>query len=348
MKTDLRKAWRMDRAGSLGRLRLVDEHIPPPGENEVRIRVEAVGLNFADVFACLGLYSATPLGAFVPGLEFAGIVDEAGPGVFSIAHGDRVMGGTRFGGYASHLNVDSRYLYPLPEGWSSEQGAAFPVQVLTAWYALVELAAAKRGQTILIHSAAGGVGLQVLAILRKMNIRTIATVGLSEKADFLNRHAGLSKEQIIVRDRHGFGGQLDAALGSAGVNGFDCILDSVAGDFFRDGYRRLNRGGRLILFGAADFMGLGKRPDYLRLAWRYIRRPRPDPLEMISANKSIMGFNLIWLWEQHALFHSMMSRIAELQLPPPHIGARFPFDAAPKALRYLQSGRSIGKVILEI
>ncbi len=348
MDTFPRRIWQINRAGSLDRLRLIQNQLPAPGEHEARVRLEAVGLNFADVFACLGLYSATPRGAFIPGLEYAGVVECTGSAVLSFKPGDRVMGGIRFGGYATCLNVDARYLYPLPTGWSSEEGAAFPVQVLTAWYALAELGAVRHGSMVLVHSAAGGVGLQALAILHKLGARVVATVGRPEKVEFLLARKGLSREQIIVRDPRRFSAQLENALSGTGARGFDVILDSVAGEFFQPGYRRLNPGGRLILYGAASMMPTGRRPNYLKLAWSYLKRPRPNPLEMISENKSIMGFNLIWLWKQHALFHAMMTRIMQLELPPPHIGARFPFEAAPQALRHLQSGVSVGKVVLSI
>ena len=118
--------------------------LAPPGPGEARIAIRAVVLNFADVFACLGLYSATPAGSCVPGLEAAGVVEALGPPVAgrpTPAVGDRVIVLTRFGGYATALNVDTRYLAPVPGGWSFEAAAAFPVQALTAWYGLVRLGA---------------------------------------------------------------------------------------------------------------------------------------------------------------------------------------------------------------
>ncbi|MFO0512035.1 MAG: alcohol dehydrogenase catalytic domain-containing protein [Gammaproteobacteria bacterium] len=138
-----RRAWRIPRAGSLARLALVEEPLPPPAAGEVQVDVAAVGVNFADIFACQGLYSATPSGSFVPGLEAAGTVRAVGAGVTTHRSGDRVIVLTRFGGYASRLNIGAEYLWPLPAGWSFEDGAAYPVQALTAWYGLVELGRAR-------------------------------------------------------------------------------------------------------------------------------------------------------------------------------------------------------------
>jgi alcohol dehydrogenase len=349
-----REVWRIGRAGALDRLRRQTETLAKPGPGQARVAVRAVGLNFADLFACLGLYSATPAGPFVPGLEFAGMVEALGPSVAGgtphcgLRPGDRVIGLTRFGAYATALNLDMRYLTPIPPAWSFAEAAAFPVQALTAWYALVELGAVESGDGVLVHSAAGGVGLNALAILAGKGARVVATVGRPAKRDFLVAHCELAPEQVIVRERRGFGGQLDRALAALDLDGFDLVLDAVAGPFFRPAYDRLRPEGRIVLYGAADLMPRRARPNYLRLALRYLRRPRLDPLRMIAENRSVMGFNLIWLWEQADRLPRAYDQLATLLPRPPFVGRCFPFREAPAALRYLQSGESIGKIVLEV
>ena len=342
-----RTAWRIDRAGSLSRLRRVDESLPDPGPGEARLRTEAVGLNFADILACLGLYSATPKGPFVPGLECAGTVEAVGPGA-SLAVGDRVCVLTRFGAYADRLNFDTRYSIPVPAGWTAAEAAAWPVQGITAWYGLVDRARVAPGECVLVQSAAGGVGLQSLGILSALGARVIATVGDPRKRDFLCERYGLAAEAVIVRDARRFGAQLDQALAAVGAAGLDVVFDAVLGPFFRPAFERLRPEGRFVLFGAADFMPTGRRPNYLSLLWRYLRRPRLDPLAMISTNQAFVGFNLIWLWEE---VQRMPEAIEGLQLYAgsrrPHIGERVPFDEAPRAMQLLQSGRTLGKVVLE-
>ena len=342
-----RAVWRIRQAGSLDRLRRETEELEAPPPGHARVAVAAVGLNFADVFACLGLYSATPKGAFVPGLEFAGIVEEIGEGVGAVAPGDRVMGLTRFGGYATRTNADARYFRPLPASWSFAEGAAMPVQAITAWYAISELGACKPGHAVLVQSAAGGVGLNALAILRGLNARVVAAVGQESKAAFLLGHARLERRQIIVRDRRTFGLQLDEALRANGMDGFHLVLDAVAGPFFRPAYRRLLPAGRLVVYGSADLMPRGTKTNWLRLMPRYLTRPRIDPLRMVSDNKSVMGFNLIWLWEQADRLADAYAGLAPYITRPPHIGRRFQFGEAPAAMRYLQGGSSVGKVVLE-
>ncbi len=336
----------MDRAGSLDRLKLLEEEYPEPGIGQVRVRVNAVGLNFADIFAILGLYSATPRGAFIPGLEFAGVVEAVGPGTAGPGPGTRVMGVTRFGAYASFLNIDARYLQPLPEAWSFTEGAAYLAQGLTAYYALRPLGDCNEGDTVLVHSAAGGVGLIAIELVKRFGGQVIATVGDDSKIDFLNNRAGLRSEQIIVRDARRFGEGLDRALGVLGARGLDLILDSVAGEYFAPAYDRLNPAGRHVLFGSAGFMPRGSRPNWLRLALQYLRRPRLDPLKMISDNKSLLAFNLIWLWERVDEFHAMFREMHALRLPPPYVGHRFAFADARAALDLFKSGKTVGKVVL--
>ena len=353
-----REVWRVRRAGALDRLERHAEAIPEPGPGEARVAVKAIGLNFADVFACLGLYSATPAGPFVPGLELAGVVEALGPPVspseaggerpHGIRPGDRVIGLTRFGAYATAVNLDVRYLWPIPPAWGFAEGAAFPVQALTAWYGLMELGAVEAGEVVLLHSAAGGVGLNALAILAAVGARVVATVGRPAKRDFLVERCGLTLEQVIVRDRRTFGAQLDRALAALRLDGLDLVFDAVGGPFFRPAYERLRPEGRYVLYGAADLMPKRARLDYPRIALRYMRRPRLDPLRMVTENRSVMAFNLIWLWDQADRLSRAYERLAHLVRTPPLIGRHFGFAEAPAALRHLQSGESIGKIVLEV
>jgi alcohol dehydrogenase len=126
------------------------------------------------------------------------------------------------------------------------------------------------------------------------------------------------------------------------------VLDAVMGPTFRPAFERLRPEGRYVLFGAAEFMSHGPRPDYLQLALDYLRRPRLDPLAMIPANRGLLAFNLIWLWERTERLPAAFVELERLAPRPPHVGAVLPFDRAPEALRLLQGGATIGKVVLEV
>jgi synaptic vesicle membrane protein VAT-1 len=349
-----RDVWRVERTGSLDHLRLERGTLEPPGPGEVRVGERAIGLNLADVFSCLGLYSATPPVPFTPGLEVAGVVEAVGPDVNAgpvgrpWQTGDRVIALTRFGGYATALNADARYVRALPDGWSFAEGAAFPVQALTAWYALHTLAHVQAGDAVLVHSGAGGVGLSALALLRACSARGVATVGSEAKRRILVERTHLAPEQIIVRDRRRFPRQMDEALRALGAPGFDIVLDGIAGAYFMPAFRRLQPEGRMVIFGASDMMPAGPRASRLRLLPRYLRRPRLDPMRMISSNRSVMAFNLIWLWDRVDRLDALYEPMAAVLRDAPLVGREFPFTEAPSALRFMKSGESVGKIVLSV
>ena len=343
-----REVWRIDRAGALDRLTRRVEPIAPPSAGEVRVAVKAIGLNFADIFACLGLYSATPKGSFIPGLEFAGVVEAIGPGVDDVAVGDRVAGLTRFGGYVTAINAPTTVLRPIRDDWSFAEAAAFPVQTLTAWYGLVTLGVVERDDVVLLQSAAGGVGLQALALLDALGARVIAVVGSEAKRDWLARERGVAIDRIVVRSEQTFAASLDRALAGLGADGFDLVFDAVSGPYFQPAFARMRPEGRHVIYGAADFMTPGAHRNWWHLALAYLRRPRVDPLQMISDNRSVMGFNLIWLWNRANDLGAYFEAIDRVIAAPPLVSRRFAFGDMPAAMRHLQSGQSVGKVIVDV
>ena len=332
-----RQYWLTPKAGNIARLSLHRDNAGPLPADKVRIAVHAVGLNFADIFALTGLYSATPQGAFTPGLEFSGVVLECGSDCSQWQPGDRVMGVTRFGGYSTLIDSDPAYLWSLPEGWDFAAGAAYPVQTLTAWYALKSLGNLQPGQHVLIHSAAGGVGLQAMQLTRALGGLPVGTVGSDDKVALL-RSMGFDK--VLVREKD-FAQQLEREHQQ-----FDLVLDGIGGAVQKASFNALNPMGRLVVFGAAEFTPSGQRPDYLRALLRYLRRPRYDVMDMISANKSVMAFNLIWLWEQNDRMRALVDELGGLNLPAPHVGNLYCFSEAHDALTKLQSGSTTGKVVL--
>jgi NADPH:quinone reductase-like Zn-dependent oxidoreductase len=336
-----RQVYRMPKAGSLKNLTLLTETLPPPRAGEVCVQVKAVGLNFADIFAMQGLYSATPAGSFIPGLEFSGEVIAVGPQAGAWQVGDQVMGVTRFGGYVSHLNIDHRYVISLPPGWTFEEGAGFLVQGLTAWYALTVLGNLQPGMTVLIHSAAGGVGLLANRICKKYGAYTIGSVGQAAKVDFLQQQEAY--DAVILRDKN-FYGTLTRVLAGRPLL---LILECIGGRILRQGWEAMAPMGRMVVYGNASFSSHGSRPDYPRLFWQFLRRPRIDPLRLPTLNKSLMGFNLIYLYEQTDMMHQLLGELQALQLAPQHIGHVFDFDAMPAAIRLFQSGRTVGKVVVK-
>ena len=177
--------WLLDKAGDMSRLHLVPVPASDVAPDCARVSVRFVGLNFADVCACQGLYSATPSGAFTPGLEFSGVVAEVGANVRNVKVGDAVMGVARFGAYTQEIVVDSKQLFHLPQGWSLSDGAAFLCTSLTAWYGLHRIGHLQAGQLVAIQSAAGGVGLAATEIVLKMGAIPLCIVGSESKVEVL-------------------------------------------------------------------------------------------------------------------------------------------------------------------
>ena len=301
----------------------------------VRVAVKAIGLNFADIFALTGLYSATPNGGFTPGLEFSGEVIESKSEDFKV--GSRVMGVTRFGGYTTVIDSLPSYLAALPDNYSYEAGAAYPVQTLTAFYALRELGAMKPGHRVLVNSAAGGVGLQAMQLVRAMGGEAIGTVRSETKRLFLKARGD---ESVLVRES-----DFDVQLKREAVR-VDLVLDGVGGDVQKACFNALNPMGRLIVFGAAEFTPGRRRPNYLKAAFKYLRRPKYDVMNMISDNKSVMAFNLIWLYENVEYLSGLMREMQQLPTDPPYVGHVFPLAQAPDALELLRQGNTMGKVVL--
>jgi NADPH:quinone reductase-like Zn-dependent oxidoreductase len=320
---------------------LITENLPGPERDEVTIQVKAIGLNFADIFAIQGLYSATPKGSFVPGLEYSGIILKKGNNVSEFDIGDKVMGSIRFGAYTDHLNINKNYILNIPSGWSFEDGAAFIVQSLTAYYSLVELGNIKNNSTVLIHSAAGGVGIYANRIAKNFNAYTIGTVGSGKKIESLKKEG---YDDVIIRGND-FAEKLKNSLL---YRKLDIVLECIGGKIFSESFKQMSAGGRIIVYGAAQYSTGGAHPNYLEVLSKYLTRPKVDPLSLSDKNKSVMGFNLIYLWDKVDMMKKYLNNILEMNLTKPIIGTVFDFKELLSAVRKFQSGQTVGKVIVKV
>jgi len=330
---------------------LAVEPFDPPalGDDEIAIDVRAVGINFADIFCRLGLYAAAPPIPFVPGFEVSGTIEAVGPavaaGASALAVGEQVYALTRFGGYVTRLHVRPEQLRPLPRGWSFEEGAAFPVIYLTAWHGLVNVGRLAAGETVVVQSAAGGVGTAACQIARALGARVIGTVGSEAKRD-VARAAGA--HEVVVSRRYRVWPEIARLAGESGV---DVILDAVGGRGLRHGYEQMNLGGRLVVYGFAEMMPRRGLRNWPLLAWRVLRMPRFSPFGMTGTNKSVAGFNLVYMWKRPELFAAGLDALGALARDGkirPVVGGTYPFDRIAEAHDALQSRRSTGKLVLTI
>ena len=334
-----REAYRINKAGSINRLKRIEEELAEPAADQVQVAVRTIGLNFADIFAILGLYSATPQGSFVPGLEYCGDIIAVGSDVQGWKVGDKVMGVTRFGGYCTHLNIEAEYVTPLPDNWTYEEGAGYLVQALTAYYGLFHLGNLKPEHTVLIHSAAGGVGLLANRMAKKVGAYTIGSIGSNAKIDLLKAEG---YDDYIVRSSR-FKKDLEKALDGRELN---VIMECIGGNIFKTGFELLALQGRVINYGSARYGSNTNIPNWPDLVWKYLTRPKIDPQGMIESNKAILGFNLIWLYHKKGLMKQIIEEMKQMDLPAPYIGHTFEFDQMHEAIKLFQSGKTMGKVVV--
>jgi alcohol dehydrogenase len=337
----IRQVYRIERPGSIKNLKFVSEPFQPPFENEVTVEVKSIGLNFADVFTLLGLYKAAPKRNFIPGLEFSGVIVEKGNTVNDFQIGDRVMGVSKFGSYATHVNIDHRYVRKIPNDWTFDEGASFIVNSLTAYYALIRLGNLQPGKTVLIESAAGGVGIYANRIAKKFSAYTIGVVGTEEKIKFAKSEG---YDQVLLRGKN-FKNNLRTALKDRSL---DLVLESVGGKGLKDKFNLIAPTGRMIIYGGASFSTGKLGLNYLKLIYNYLRRPKIDTLSIIEQNRTVSGFNLIWIYDRVETLKEMLQEIQMLNLPKPIIRERFSFEHLPSAVARLKSGETIGKIVVNI
>ena len=334
-----RLAYKIEKVGSINDLKLINEELSEPKDNEVTIEVKAIGLNFADVFCLQGLYQAAPKNNLIPGLEFSGVIIKKGKSVKEFNEGDKIIGITKFGAYVNYINLDSKYILRLPQDWTFEEGASFIVQALTAYYAIKELGNIKSNQTILIHSVAGGVGIYANRIAKKFNCTTIGTVGIEGKIFQIKDE---QVDHILIRDKN-FIKNLQKILRDKKL---DLILEALTGKYFKKTFNLLAPQGRVVVYGATNFATHTSFPNYFQLIYKYLTRPKIDILKLIEQNRSVMAFNLIWLYEKADYFKSLIDELTQLDLKKPKIGETFEFNNLLAAIRKFQSGNTFGKVVI--
>jgi NADPH:quinone reductase-like Zn-dependent oxidoreductase len=339
---------RIRKAGGWDRLELEEAADPECGPHDVRVAVEAIGVNYADCIVRMGLYASAK--EFVgwpitPGFEVAGRVDRVGSAVTGRKVGDRVIALTRFDGYATRVAVPEHQTFPIPDDWSMDDAAGFAVVFLTADYALFELAHPRKGATILVHSAAGGVGGALLQLARASELVAVGVVGRSEKVEAA-KEAGAA--HVIDKSST----DLWAAAERIAPKGYDVILDANGVSTLAQSYAHLRSTGRLVIYGFHSMMRRGAgTPNWAKLAADWVRTPRFNPLDLTNDNKSVMAFNLSYLFEEKELLAEAMTRLMRLvsdgKIRPPPTRA-FDFADVTSAHRAIESGTTTGKLVLRV
>jgi NADPH:quinone reductase-like Zn-dependent oxidoreductase len=319
---------------------------PPVGPGEVRIAVKAAGINFADTMARVGLYPDAPRPPCVVGYEFGGEVESVGEGVADFKTGDRVMGGTRFNGHAELIAVPADQVLPFPDEWTFEQAAAVPVNYGTAYAALITMGGLREGDRVLIHSAAGGVGIAAIQIAKSVGAEIFGTASASKHEAIREQGA----DHAIDYHTQDFA---EEARRITGGEGLDVIIDATGPTNFRKDYRLLREGGRMVMFGLTE-ASTGTGRSIPRLVSSLARMPLATTpwwksLQTMNENKMVGGLNMLTWWDREQRIDRIIEPLRAMMDAgafDPVVAESFPFDRAGDAHRFIAERRNIGKVVL--
>lgn len=319
-----------------------------PGDDEVVVDVKATGVNYADIIIRWGLYESAK--QFVgwpitPGFEYAGIIRSVGPKVSKYRPGDKVIGVTLFNAYATQVKVKDTFVYPLPEKMSFEEAGGFPAVFMTAYHALLQIVVVRPGMTALIHSAAGGVGSSLVQLCRIKGIKTIGVVGGAHKVNLLKE---LGCDHVIDKSQE----DLWKKVKEYAPKGVDLAFDANGAETLKESFNHLAPTGKLFFYGAHSmFPKTGGKVNWPKLVIDFLKTPRFNPLNMSAQNKSLITFNLSFLFERQDLFKEAMEELLkwyeEGKLKVASVKT-YPLDKVADAHKDLESGKTVGKLVLTV
>jgi len=323
---------------------------PQPKPGEVVIRVRAVGVNFADLLQRMGLYPGSPKPPFVPGIEIAGVVEKVAEGAAGRAaetgvlkRGDAVAAYTEFNGYAEWVSVPARYAYRLPPGMTFEDGAAISVNYLTAYHSMFTMGNLQPGDRILIHGAAGGVGIAAVQLARARGLVIFGTAGPA-KQEYLRR---IGVDHAIDHEKSDFVGVVQKFA----PDGIEMVMDPIGGKSWSRSLECLGPMGRLIAYGFSSTAGPEGKKSLMRAGMALLQTPRFHPLKLMASNIAVIGVNLGRLQARAAVLAGEIDELFKLYAAgkiKPVIAKTFPLGEAAAAHRYMHDRKNIGKVILVV
>ncbi len=335
----MRQVW-ITKTGKPDVLVVKEAADPVAGKGEVRVRVKAAGINFADLMARVGLYPDAPPLPCVVGYEVSGVVDQIGEGATGVAIGDRVLAMCKFGGYSDVVVVPAAQAIKMLDRMTFEEGAGFPVVYVTAYNMMLFNGNVRPGSSILIHSAAGGVGLAAIELAKTRGCVILGTASTS-------KHAFL-KEQGCQHPIDSSGDYVAAARAVVGDKGVDLILDPVGGKSWTEGYDLLSPCGRLVAFGLSS-AAAGNTRSLFHALMQVLAVKKWSPMKLMDDNKTIAGTNMGHLFNRPDLIEPQLVALMQMyergELRP-HVDRTFPFSEAGAAHQYIHDRKAKGKVVL--
>jgi NADPH:quinone reductase-like Zn-dependent oxidoreductase len=323
--------------GDLSVLKTQERPDPPaPSPGQVRIAVRAAGVNFADHLARVGLYPDAPKPPCVVGYEVSGTIVAVGDGVDPARVGERVFGGTRFNGYSEVVNVAASDAVPLPDSLSFEQGAAIPVNYATAWAALHGYGSLRAGERVLIHAAAGGVGIAAIQLAKAAGAEIHGTASPGKHA----RLTDFGVDRAIDYRKDGWW---------KGLPPYDIVLDAIGGTSLKRSYDMLRPGGRVVAYGISAMQQGDKRSLRTALPQLLPMLRGFNLVKQLSESKAVIGLNMLTLWDDRGTLEPWIAPLRTAMddgVVAPVVHAAVPFDNAAEAHRILAARENIGKVVL--
>ncbi|MFT6844316.1 MAG: NADPH:quinone reductase-like Zn-dependent oxidoreductase [Flavobacteriales bacterium] len=319
--------------------RIIEKPVPNIKSDEVLVEVEGFGLNFADVMARKGLYKDAPNLPFVPGYDVVGIIAQVGDTVDDRWIGKRIVGMTRFGGYAQQAAAKLATIAEIPANMPLATALTLATQYVTAYYAMEELCKFRKGDTILIHSAAGGVGLALVELAKHKELNIIATAGSDEKVAFLK---SIDVTAINYRTQN-YPTEVEKLVGSKSLK---ASFNAVGGKSFKQDLKLLHAGGTVILYGASARTkgGKGILPT-LKLLFDF---GLVIPIALMMRSVSINGINMLKLADRNpAHIQTMLNEVIDLvsaKAIEPTEGKMYAIDEINQAHLDLENRHSIGKL----
>lgn len=333
----------LERHGGPETLRVRDVADPAPSPGQVRVRVDAIGVNYAEVLSRKGLYGWAPRMPYTPGMEATGTIDALGAGVAGRAVGERVIVGAQFGAYAERMVVPEPQALPAVDGYSVEENAAVGVNYITAWVSLMEMARLRPTDRVLVTAAAGGVGTAAVQIATRFGCRTVGLAGSDAK---LEQIRALGAEAAVNYRGADFPARLREATGP---EKFDVVVEVVGGDVFRAVWPVLAPFGRVVVAGFASLALQKWNPLSWLRTWRDL--PKADIRTLAPASAGILATHLGYLLDDPPrltrVWRELMAFVAAHGIRPV-VGATFPFDRMAEAHRHMESRRSVGKIVVRM
>eukprot|EP00002_Diphylleia_rotans_P032343 TRINITY_DN6785_c0_g1_i1.p1 TRINITY_DN6785_c0_g1~~TRINITY_DN6785_c0_g1_i1.p1 ORF type:complete len:348 (-),score=83.60 TRINITY_DN6785_c0_g1_i1:140-1183(-) len=336
------KAIVITAAGGYDVLQVQEFPDPQPSAGEIRIKVQAAGLNFAEVMARQGTYPDAPPTPSIVGYEASGIVDKVGENVSSFKEGDRVLVMKKFGCHAEMVVVPENQAFHMPESMSFEEAAALPVVYLTAYHSIFRVGNLRPRESILVHAAAGGVGTAAIQLARTIpNVKIFGTASAS-------KHDTIKKEGCdypIDYHTQDFASEVMRITEGKGVN---LILDAQGGESLAKGYEILRKPGRLVFFGLAAAIS-GETRSLVSLALGWWKTPSFSAFRLINENRSVAGVNMAHFFDEVEYMQEEIQDILRLYnegAVRPIIDSKFAFSEAKEGHRRIIERKNVGKVLL--